>query len=397
MVRPAQTPILSVMFTKSRLLLLFPLAVAAIAAARAQDSTDPSNAVAALEARLAKGEVKLDYASDGHGYLKSILEALKVSPESQVLPFTKSSLQFDRISPATPRTVYFNDDVAVGAVHPGGLIEIIANDRRGGITFYTLDNNKPGGHLQQEGARCAVCHGLINPVTPGWIVANIIATGDGMPQIADPAHPFDVTDQRRPFEARWAGWYVTGTTQNMRHLGNITAADPQKPFDLPAEGGPTLASLSGRFDPAHALKPTSDIVALMVLEHQTGFINRLYVLNKKYSDAGLDDLVAYMTFADEVPLPGPVSGNSGFTADFAQRGPRDSKGRSLRSFDLKTRLFRYPLSYMVYSTAFEALAPDIKDRLYRRLYDALKAKGAEGAEAIAILAATKPGLPDYWK
>jgi hypothetical protein len=183
----------------------------------------------------------------------------------------------------------------------------------------------------------------------------------------------------------------------MRHLGNITAPDPEKPFDMPAEGGPTLASLSGRFDPAHALTPTSDIVALMTLEHQTGFINRVYLLNKKYSDAGLDDLVAYMTFASEVPLPGPVSGNSGFTADFAKRGPFDSKGRSLRSFELTHRLFRYPLSYMVYSTAFEALSPEIRDKLYRRLYDALKAKGAGGAEAIAILAATKPGLPDYWK
>jgi hypothetical protein len=183
----------------------------------------------------------------------------------------------------------------------------------------------------------------------------------------------------------------------MRHLGNITAPDPQKPFELPAEGGPTLTSLSGRFDPSHALEPTSDIVALMTLEHQTGFINRVYLLNKKYSDAGLDDLVAYMTFASEVPLPGPVSGNSGFTADFARRGPFDSKHRSLRSFDLETRLFHYPLSYMIYSTAFEALSPEIRDKLYRRLYDALKAKGTDGADAIAILAATKPGLPDYWK
>jgi len=134
-----------------------PLAAVAIAAARAEEA--PTNAVAALEARLEKGEVKRAYSSDGHGYLKSVLEALKVSPESQVLPFTKSSLQFDRISPATPRAVYFNDDVAVGSVHPGGLIEILANDRRGGLVFYTIDNSKPGTpRLQEESARCAVCH-----------------------------------------------------------------------------------------------------------------------------------------------------------------------------------------------------------------------------------------------
>jgi len=51
----------------------------------------------------------------------------------------------------------------------------------------------------------------------------------------------------------------------------------------------------------------------------------------------------------------------------------------------------------VYSTAFDTLKPDIRDKLYRRLYDTLKTKGAEGADAIAILAETKPGLPDYWK
>jgi hypothetical protein len=328
--------------------------------------------------------------------LKSVLEALKVSPESQVLPFTKSSLQFDRISPGSPRALYFSDDVAVGAVHPGGLIEIIANDRRGGIVFYTLDNSAVGTpRLQQEGVRCASCHGMVNTVTPGWIVANITAIADGTPQIANPSYPFDFTDQTRPFEDRWGGWYVTGTSENMRHLGNVTAPDPDKPFELPE--GHTLASLAGRFDAAHALRPGSDIVALMTLEHQTGFINRLNAVNLRYSDAALDDLAAYMTFANEVPLPGPVTGGSGFTADFAKRGPRDNQGRSLRSFDLRTRLFRYPLSYMIYSTAFDALKPEIRDRLYRRLYETLKAKGTDGTDAIAILAKTKPGLPDYWK
>ena len=181
---------------KTKLLLLVPLALAAIAAAsRASETAEPGNVVAAFQARLDKGDVKLAFAQDGHGYLKSLLEGLKVSPQSQVLPFTKSSLQFDRISPGTPRAIYFNDDVAVGAVHPGGLIEIIANDRRGGIVFYTLDNKAPGApHLQEESARCVVCHGMINTVTPGWIVANITATADGTPQIINPAHPFDMTD-----------------------------------------------------------------------------------------------------------------------------------------------------------------------------------------------------------
>jgi hypothetical protein len=97
-----------------------------------------------------------------------------------------------------------------------------------------------------------------------------------------------------------------------------------------------------------------------------------------------------------VPLPSPVKGNSAFTQIFARRGPRDPRGRSLRDFDLQTRLFRYPLSYMVYSTAFDSLNADAKALLWRRLHEAL-ARTPSGEAAIAILAATKPGLPDYWK
>ena len=377
-------------------LLLLSVAALFVAAAWADDV--PHNPVEALEDRLEKGEVKLAYADDGHGYLKSLLDALNISPESQVLPFTRSSLQFDHINPQAPRAVYFNDEVSVGSVHQGGLIEIIANDRRGGISFYTLETGKTDKpKLEEEGPRCISCHGIVNTAAPGWIVANITATADGTPQFADPAHPFDFTDQTRPFEDRWGGWYVTGQSPGMRHLGNITAPDPAKPFDLPPEGGQTLASLEGRFDLKQTLRPTSDIVALMVLEHQTGFINRAYALNVQYSDKALDDLVAYMTFASEIGLPAPISGNSGFTAMFVARGPRDARGRSLRDFGLKTRLFRYPLSYMLYSSAFDTIKPDIKAKLYRKLYDALRNDGEDGAAAIAIAAATKPGLPEYWQ
>jgi len=358
------------------------------------DDQAPTNPVAALEARLEAGTASLAY-GDVHGYLPALLAALAVPQDSQVLTFTRSSLQFDRISPKAPRAIYFGPDVAVGQVHDGKLIEIIANDRRGAAAFYTLDaarSDKP--RFTEEGDRCVACHGMVNAVAPGWIVASIAATEDGTPHFTDIAHPFDLTDQTRPFEQRWGGWYVTGRAPAMRHMGNVTAPDPGQPFDLPP--GITLASLSDRFDTAQTLKPTSDIVALMTLEHQAGFINRLYALNGSYSDKALADLVAYMTFADEVPLPGPVSGDSGFTAAFAKQGPHDAGGRSLRDFDLQTRLFRYPLSYMVYSGAFDSLKPEIKEKLWRRLYDILHMSGP-GRDAIAILAATKPGLPAYWK
>ncbi|MCP5411948.1 MAG: hypothetical protein H6924_07415 [Alphaproteobacteria bacterium] len=384
--------------TRPGRLLLLLTGLAAAGAAHAQNAPDvpvAGNPVDALEQKLASGQTVLTYADDGHGWLQSLLAALDVSPASQVLPFTRSSLQFDHINPEAPRAVYFNDDISVAAVHDGGLIEILANDPRDGLAFYTLDSkNTVRPKLEQQGATCVACHGMVNAQAPGWIVANVTATADGTPVLADPVHPFDFTDQTTPFARRWGGWYVTGTSEGMTHRGNVTVPDPYHPFDLPP--GHTLASLSGRFDLTQTLKPTSDIVALMVLEHQTGFTNRAFALDVDYSDKALDALAAYMTFADEVALPGPVSGNSGFTADFAKRGPRDGEGRSLRDFDLKTRLFRYPLSYMIYSSAFDALKPDIKQKLYRKLYDRLRAS-ADGRTAIAIAAATRPGLPDFWK
>ena len=371
------------------------------ALAAAQEQT---NVIEALQQRLDQGEVKLTFADDGHGYLKSVLAALDVPQQSQVMTFTRSSLQFDHISPQHPRSLYFNDDLAVGAVHQGKLLEFLVNDKSGGLHFYTLDAARTDTpRFNREQANCAACHGMVNRYALGWMVANITATADGTPQFTDPARPFDFTEQDKPFENRWGGWYVTGTSGTMVHRGNVTAEDPLLPFELPENKGMNITDLSGRYDLRETLQPTSDIVALMTLEHQTGFSNRIAVLNIRYptepvaqTDKLLDELVSYMTFADEMPLPSPVKGNSGFAALFAKRGPRDAKGRSLREFDLQQHLFRYPLSYMVYSTSFDSLNPAAKTHLWRKLYDALQ-KRPGGDTAIAILAATKPGLPDHWK
>jgi hypothetical protein len=207
--------------------------------------------------------------------------------------------------------------------------------------------------------------------------------------------PFSFTDHTVPFEIRWGGWYVTGTTGAMRHRGNVTA-EPLAPYDLPLTAGHNVTDLSKLFDTSQVLQPSSDVVALMVLEHQAGFINRAFALNVLYTEEDADQLADYMTFAEEVKLPGPAQGNTGYAARFAAKGPRDAKGRSLRDFELQTRLFRHPLSYMIYSTAFDALRPDTKARLWQKLHDRLRQSEA-GREAIAIAAATKPGIPESWK
>lgn len=378
-------------------LLVLPLA------ARAADA--PTNSIEALQAKLDAGTTKLVFAKDGHGWLQSVLAALGVAQDSQLLTFTRSSLQFDKINPKAPRAIYFGDDVAVAAVVEGHVLEILANDAKGGPAFYTLDTartDKP--KFEREGVRCLSCHSMVNTYAPGWMVANITAIADGTPQFPDVARPFYFTEQSTPFEDRWGGWYVTGMHGAMHHRGNVTAQDLSHPYELPTAEGQNITDLSGRFDTRLTLQPGSDIVALMTLEHQNGVANRVAMLNARAAsgtsqaemDKAIDEMAANMTFADEVPLPSPVKGTSGFTDTFPKRGPRDAQGRSLRDFDLKTRLFRYPLSYMVYSASFDSLNPVVKTKLWQRLYDRLRTV-PDGPAAIAILAATKPDVPDTWK
>jgi len=177
------------------------------------------------------------------------------------------------------------------------------------------------------------------------------------------------------------------------------------------------------------------VVALMTLEHQTQMVNLMTRVGwearmasaesaaiskslgeptdvlrdsaKHQIDTAVEELVQYMLFVDETKLTDPIKGTSGFTEEFSKRGPADPQGRSLRQFDLKTRMFRYPLSYMIYSDAFDGMPDMVKERVYRRLYDILSGKDANPKFAnlsaadrkaiIQIVAATKKGLPDYWK
>lgn len=95
-----------------------------------------------------------------------------------------------------------------------------------------------------------------------------------------------------------------------------------------------------------------------------------------------EPLARALLFENEAPLQGRIAGTSSFAAEFVARGPRDSKGRSLRDLDLERRLFRYPVSYLVYS---DALPQPTKAYVYRRIRE------DEGGKAgVEILDATKP-------
>jgi len=188
-----------------------------------------------------------------------------------------------------------------------------------------------------------------------------------------------ITDHRTALEDRWGGWYVTAAHGEQRDRANAVAPDPAEPHALRTEGKQNLTSLVREFNTTGYLMPSSDIVALMTFEHQTqmtNFITRLAWEARmgQSLDADIDAIVAYMLFAEEAPLREPIEGVSTFAKTFPQRGPRDSHGRSLRDFDLHTRLFRYPLSYMVHSAAFEALPEGVRGQIWRRVYDVLEGR-----------------------
>ena len=164
-----------------------------------------------------------------------------------------------------------------------------------------------------------------------------------------------------------------------------------------------------------SLSPHSDVVALMVLEHQSrmqNLITRAGYEARLGATANRIDLLAEMVvasllFTDEAPIEAPIQGTSGFAAEFAKQGPQDHKGRSLRQFDMKGRMFRFPCSYLIYSEAFDSLPDPVLQRVYRRLWDALtgqdrspafaKLTSADRQAILEILLDTKSGLPVYWK
>jgi hypothetical protein len=368
-------------------------------------TTDPGEL---LNRKLASGQVKLKY-DDEKGYLPSLLAALDVNRDSQVLVFSKTSFQAVRISPRAPRALYFNDTTTVGHVQGSDVLELAALDPKQGYVFYTFEDKKTDHPVFDRRDVCLQCHhGPATAGVPGIMVASVYPDSSGMPfaRLGMPA-----TDHRTRFQDRWGGWYVTGTHGGQQHRGNAVARDRNAPDVLDLHDTQNITNLSKKFDTSQYLEPTSDLVALLTLEHQTRMTNLLTRIGWRSRigedvTADIEATVTYMLFADEAPLLDTVQGASTFAETFPKRGPRDPRGRSLRDFDLKTRIFRYPLSYMIYSDVFDNLPATARDRIYQRLLQVLTAKTPEGkfgkltAETrraiLEIVAATKPGVPATW-
>jgi len=372
--------------------------------------------IAELDRKLQQGIARLSFDFSGQGYLRSLLEALDVPVESQVVAFSKTSFQAHRITPSNPRAIYFTDSVALGWVRGGPIVEIASVDPQQGVIFYELLQAPfgPSPRFRRADIECLTCH--ISSVTlgvPGLGVGSVLPDAGGLPLMA--AHSA-VTDHRTPMEDRWGGWYVTGRTGTIRHLGNTVASSPDQPQSVTPNAG-TLPSLTSRFTTADYLSPYSDVAALMVLEHQAHMTNLLTRVGWETrtasgpSDAAslgatVRELVDYLLFVDEAPLADRVQSTSGFAERFSGSGPRDRRGRSLRELDLVQRLMRYPCSYMIYTPSFDSLPAQAKDAIYRRTWDVLSGRvkekkyarlsSTDRAAIIEILRDTKPGLPNYY-
>jgi hypothetical protein len=371
--------------------------------------------VAQLDGQLEAGRVKLAFDSRGQGYLKDLLRRLEVPVDSQVLVFSKTSIQNTYISPRTPRALYFNDDTMVGYIPGAEDLELTALDPVLGVQPYTMNADsdvKPSFARRDDCLRCHMGNATLG--VPGLLVSSV------HPAVPDRARHGSsyLTDQDTPFAERWGGWYVTGRTGEMTHYGNsATLVNPITSGPLVPEGRTNVMDISDRFTAAAYPLATSDIVALMTLEHQVRMTNILVRLGweariREFDKKPLDDMdwqfdeaVRYMMFAGSPVLPSPVEGASTFTRSFPARGPKDAQGRSLRDFDLKTRLFRYPLSYMIYTMAFDKLPPAAKTRLYQKLDAILRGGGGDKFKTISaqdrqavreIVAATKKDLPAFW-
>jgi len=395
-------------------------------------TVEVNDPIAKLQAAMDSGEFELPF-DDKHGYLPALLDKLNVSLSSQILVFSKTSFQLRRINPHRPRAVYFSDNVYLGWVQDGDVVEIMSVDPHLGTVFYSIEQEEVAHpRFVRDRGQCLTCHASSRTHgVPAPLVRSVFPDRGGQPILGSGTFTINHTS---PLKQRWGGYYVTGTHGDQRHMGNEVVANKSDPEALDVESGANVTDLSSRINLAPYLEPYSDIVALMVLEHQAGMQSLITraayearsaiwydsVMNKALDrptdyisdttkrriDSAVDDLVKYLLFSGETRLTSPIKGVSGFAEDFTARGPRDTKGRSLRDFDLKQRMFQYPCSYMIYSSAFVNLPSVVSDSVYRQLWDVLSGKNRDPAYAhltpgdrtaiLEILRETKDDLPEYW-
>ena len=302
------------------------------------------------------------------------------------------------------------------------LLEISTADPKLGAVFYTLQMSPRHPQIRRENFRCLGCHEATvdHGKIPMHTIRRVMTRSNGNINLLLDSF---VTDHTSPIQQRWGGWFVTGGHGAMKHMGNAFLEGD----GLVSLGDSNVATLSGQFDLASWPVASSDIVSLMVLEHQTQMHNQLasadYAVRRAIDaheqgllpdgktlesiiDASAKKVVDHLLFVDETTLDSEITCSNSFTHDFQAKGPIADDGASLREFDLKNRLFRYPCSYVIYSPSFSQLELALQAKIYARLWRVLN--GEDRSEEYArlsledrssvrrILAQTIDSLPDYW-
>ncbi len=396
-------------------------------------TSEPSDRFAKLKARIDSGDFEL--AATGREALRQILEELEVPIESQVLVFSKTSAQNSLIRPSHPRAIYFSDDSYVGWVQ-GGSIEILSYDPEIGAVFYLVDPFDPNQRSPQieRPITCLNCHQRSSTHNaPGGLVRSVFAQHDGMPIFHAGSH---YVDDETALADRWGGWYTTGSVGEQTHLGNAIASENEDGVSLKPVVANHLALRS--LDPVFDTRPylaggSSDVLALMVLEHQVSMHNLLSSSSlsvrqlifrtnamkqsmgepaltapvgtvKRVIDSQASKIVRKLLFRNEHQMKGDgVDGGEAFQEAFAQNRRPSSEDRALKDLRLYERMFKYRCSYVIYSEVFDHLTPWLKEAVYLQLSNALRSEDdndlsghlslTERQRILAILQETKEDWP----
>ncbi len=338
-----------------------------------------------LVVKLGRGEVALDQ-SDEKSFLLGVLKALEIPVSSQLLVYSATSLQSGLIHPSNPRALYFSEEAYVGFV-PGGRIEIVAIDPAAGPVFQILSRTGGGRPpFVDRSSRCMNCHAG-NPMhqRPGFFTESVLATNTGG---SLDGFRRDLVGHTVPLKDRFGGWHVTDAGGPDLPLANLMAA---------AVNGKVIRIKNppgSQFDWERYPVQSSKLMTHLIHEHQLEFHNlvtmAVYEAREALAAGGgkvdnadalvLNDvarqLVRYLLFAKEAELPsGGVPLAAEFAADFLARKHATKDGRSLRDLDLRTRIFKYRCSYMIYTPSFVAMPPVVKDRVLAGLRTALSDVG----------------------
>ncbi len=357
------------------------------------------------------------------GYLANFLEAFEIPAASQVLVFSKTSLQVERIFPNSPRAIYYNDDIYVGWVPDSDMLEISVSSPKTGTNFCALKPVDGKPKLTRQTHDCLRCHGgSFTRDVPGHLVRSVYPDFEGQPIFKAGTH---FTDQTTPLENRWGGWLVSRSP--MDHMGNTIfketdrGADQGRPFtikdvpniDYPGKGSDIVSLLIlGHQTQLHTLMADLTIKTRRAL-HDQKIMDELLQRDEPLSDStrsrikhAADKVLKCMFFVEEIDLPKIDMAGSVFSKNFTQRSPKDSQDRSLFELQMDGRMLRYPFSYLIYSDTFNNLPPEALNYIWAEIERILApTERREGYERLSrrnkitireILLETHPFPKKYW-